>query len=53
VRKGIRNTKIRAMVDGTFRGTAEKLGVTVTGFYYTLVYHDHGDHPGGIREAVC
>jgi len=53
VRKGIRNTKIRAMVDGTFRGTAEKLGVTVTGFYYTLVYHDHDDHPGGIREAVC
>jgi len=41
VRKGIRNTKIRTMVDGTVRGTAEKLGVTVTGFYYTLAYHDH------------
>src|SRR5690242_9851057 len=24
----------------TLGGTAEKLGVNVTGFYYTLVYHD-------------
>jgi len=39
------------MVGGTFRGTAEKLDVTVTGFYYTLLYHHHGDHPGGIREC--
>ena len=38
--QGIRNIKDSADRYGAFRAVAEKVGVTIKGFYYTVGHHD-------------
>src|SRR4029077_3514515 len=50
--QGIRNIKDSPDRYGTFRAMAEKLGVTVKGFYYTVGRHDMVVIVEGSDEAV-
>jgi uncharacterized protein with GYD domain len=50
--QGIRNIKDSADRYGTFKSIAEKLGVTVKGFYYTVGHHDGVLILEGTDEAV-
>ena len=50
--QGIRNIKDSPDRSGAFRASAEKLGVTVTGFYYTVGHHDLVVIMEGTDEAV-
>ncbi len=50
--QGIRNIKDSPDRYGAFRATAEKLGVTVKGFYYTFGHHDMVIILEGTDEAV-
>jgi uncharacterized protein with GYD domain len=50
--QGIRNIKESPDRYGAFRAIAEKLGVTVKGFYYTLGHHDMVIILEGSEEAA-
>ena len=50
--QGIRNIKDSPDRYGAFRASAEKLGVTVKGFYYTVGHHDMVLIMEGTDEAV-
>jgi uncharacterized protein with GYD domain len=50
--QGVRNIKDSPDRYGTFRAMAEKLGVTVKGFYYTVGRHDMVLIVEGTDEAV-
>jgi uncharacterized protein with GYD domain len=50
--QGIRNIKESPDRYTAFRGTAEKLGVAVKGFYYTVGHHDMVVIMEGTDEAV-
>ena len=50
--QGIKNIKESPDRFGTFRTMAEKLGVTVKGFYYTVGRHDMVAIMEGTDEAV-
>ena len=50
--QGIRNIKDSPDRFGAFRATAEKLGVSVKGFYYTVGHHDMVVILEGSDEAV-
>jgi uncharacterized protein with GYD domain len=50
--QGIRNIKESPDRFGAFRSLAEKLGVTVKGFYYTVGHHDGVVIVEGPDEAV-
>jgi uncharacterized protein with GYD domain len=50
--QGIRNIKDSPDRYGAFRASAEKLGVTVKGFYYTVGRHDMVVIMEGTDEAV-
>src|SRR5215468_3256156 len=51
--QGIRNIKDSPDRFGAFRATAEKLGVNVKGFYYTVGHHDMVVILEGSDEAVA
>jgi uncharacterized protein with GYD domain len=50
--QGIRNVKDSPDRYGAFRASAEKLGVTVKSFYYTVGHHDMVVIMDGTDEAV-
>jgi uncharacterized protein with GYD domain len=50
--QGIRNIKDSPDRYGAWRATAEKLGVTIKGFYYTVGRHDMVTILEGTDEAV-
>ena len=50
--QGMRNIKDSPDRHGAFRAMAEKLGVTVKGFYYTVGHHDMVTILEGTDEAV-
>lgn len=50
--QGIRNVKDSPDRYGAFRAMAEKLGVTIKGFYYTVGRHDMVTILEGSDEAV-
>jgi uncharacterized protein with GYD domain len=50
--QGIRNIKDSPDRYGAWRATAEKLGVTVKGFYYTVGHYDMVIILEGTEEAV-
>ena len=50
--QGIRNIKDSPDRYGAFRAIAEKLGVTIKGFYYTVGHHDMVVILEGSEEAV-
>jgi uncharacterized protein with GYD domain len=50
--QGIRNIKVSPDRYGAFRASAEKLGVAVKGFYYTVGHHDMVVIMEGTDEAV-
>ena len=51
--QGIRNIKESPDQCAAFRGMAEKLGVAVKGFYYTVGHHDMVVIMEGTDEAVA